>query len=304
MSKLVLAILVSICLVSEGWCVVTVTAETNRTEVRVGDRLQVTVRATRPDSLNEAVPAHAGLQLGPEWETGAQTAESERADSAGLVKTWHFELRALAETTATITPIVLLGGAPVDGPPLATNRVLGPTLTVKISKARELPAWVPHPRTLAVVFGLAVAVFTALRAWRRRRQNAPRTPKTPLQEAMAMMAEVHTNCRIDRASRFFADVERVISGYLSRRTGRPLVSATAAEMACLAARQVRDPEVLADLQTILQRCTTARFSGAKPDFQLLAHTEELALNTLERLDAVWVTDTPSGGQAVQGQDGT
>lgn len=293
MSRLIAACFVALLTVNLASAVVTVTAESDKNSIRVGERIEVTVHAIWPDSPTEAAPSHAGLQLGPEWGAGAQTVESEHADSTGLVKTWHFELSALAETTSTITPVVILADPAPGAPPLATNRVLGASLTVTILPAKVRPWWLPRPRTIALIFALATAVFTILAALRRRRRNKPRPIRTPFQDATAMMEEVHANCRIDRAPRFFADVERVLTGYLSRRTGRSLGSATAPEVARLAAEHVHDALTISDLQTILQRCTTARFSGAKVDFPVLAQTEEMTLSVLERLEAAWVTDTPS-----------
>lgn len=292
MSKLYGTLLILLCLVQTGRATITVTARSDRAEVRAGDKLRVTVDARR--AATDPAPSHAGLQLGPEWEAGAQTAESERTESTGLVKTWHFELTARAETTSTITPVVILAvGSPTDAP-LATNRVLGPPITVIIKPIKIRPWWIPHPRTIAILAGIATAAFTIVRGLRRQRQNRPRPALTALQEAMAMMQEVHANCREDRAPRFFADVERVLTGYLSRRMARPLGSATASEIAAMVSRHVADTQTIADLQEILQRCTTVRFSGAKADIGQLAETEDLTLSVLERLDAVWVTDSPIG----------
>lgn len=301
MSKLYGTLLILLCLVQTGRSTISVTATSDRAEVRIGDKLRVTVDARR--AAVDPAPSHAGLQFGPEWESGAQTAESERADSAGLVKTWHFDLTARSETTSTITPVVILAAASTGDVPLATNRVLGPPITVTIKPARIRPWWIPHPRTIAILAGIATAAFTIVRGLRRRRQNRPRPARTPLQEAMAMMQEVHANCREDRAPRFFADVERVLTGYLSRRMARPLGSATASEISAMASRYVDDREVIADLQSILQRCTTVRFSGTKADFGQLAETEDLTLSVLERLDAVWVTDSP-GDETSMGMDRT
>lgn len=301
MSKLFWTVYILLSVWQTASATIDVTASSDRSELHVGDKLQVTVTATRVGS--DPAPSHAGLQFGPEWEAGAQTAESERADSAGLVKTWHFELTARAETTSTISPVVILATTTLDGQPMATNRVLGPPITVTIKPQRIRPWWIPHPRTLAILAGIATAAFTIVRGLRRRRQNRPRPMLTPLQEAMAMMEEVHSNCREDRAGRFFADVERVLTGYLSRRMARPLGSATASEISAMASRHVSDREVIADLQSILQRCTTVRFSGTKADFGQLAETEDLTLSVLERLDAVWVTDSP-GDETSMGTDRT
>lgn len=290
MSKPLGTLLILLCLVQVGQSTVSVTATSDRAEVHIGDKLRVTVDARR--AAGDPAPSHAGLQIGPEWDAGAQTAESERAESDGLVKTWHFELTARAETTSTITPVVILAAVPSGAEPLATNRVLGPPITVLIKPARIRPWWIPHPKTIAILAGIAASAFAIVRGLRRRRQNRPRPTLTPLQEAMAMMQEVHANCREDRAPRFFADVERVLTGYLSRRMARPLGSATASEMAAMVSRHVADKQTIADLQTILQRCATVRFSGAKADFGQLAETEDLTLSVLERLDAVWVTDSP------------
>ena len=294
MPKSLLKFLIVLLYASSSRAAIKVTAEIDQASVHVGDRVIVTVRAMRSTSPGEPTPSHAGLQLGPEWTSGAQTAESERPDSAGLVKTWHFELTAFAETLSTITPIVILAAPPPDAPQLATNRVLGPSLTVTIKPKRVRPWWIPHPKTLAILAGIATAAFTIVRGLRRRRQNRPKPAMTAYEEALAMMEEVHANCREDRAQRFFADVERVLSGYLSRRMGRPLGSSTATEMATLAARHVADPATLADLKAILGQCTTARFSGAKTDFRNLAETEEKTRSVLERLDSLWVIDTSEG----------
>jgi hypothetical protein len=301
MSKLFGTVLILLGLCRAANATINVTAASDRTEVHVGDKLQVTVTAMR--SANDPAPSHAGLQVGPEWEAGAQTAESERADSVGLVKNWHFELTARAETTSTIAPVVILAAANIDGQPLATNRVLGPPITVTIKPERIRPWWIPHPRTLAILAGIATAGFTIVRGLRRRRQNRPRPMRTPLQDAMAMMEEVHANCREDRAGRFFADVERVLTGYLSRRMARPLGSATASEISAMASRYVSDKQTIADLQSILQRCSTVRFSGARADIGRLAETEDLTLSVLERLDAEWVTDSP-GDETSKGTDRT
>jgi len=294
MSKLILTLCAILMFVPSAHAAISVTAEVDRQSVRVGDRVRVTVQATRTNAPDEPTPSHAGLQLGPEWEAGAQTAESERSDSTGRVKTWYFELTAVAETTSTITPVVILAQPPPEGLQLATNRVLGPPLSVTIQPPEVRPWWLPHPTTIGIIAGLAVSAFTVVRALRRRRQNRPRPVLSPYQEAMAMMEEVHANCREDRAPRFFADVERVLSGYLSRRMGRPLGSATASEMAALVSTYVSDAQTKSDLQAILNRCTTARFSGAKVGFTVLAETEDLTRSVLERLDTLWVTVTPTG----------
>ncbi len=304
MSKILYIIGTSILAASVTHASVIVTAESDKISVHVGDRINVTVRATRSDSPDEPTPSHAGLQLGPEWEAGAQTAESERPDSTGRIKTWHFELVALSETLSTITPVVILAAPPPDAPQLATNRVLGPPLSVTIMPPKVRPWWLLHPRTIAVIAGLATTAFVIVRAIRRRKQNCPRPSLTPYQEATAMMEDVHANCREDRAPRFFADVERVLSGYLSRRMGRSLGSATASEMAAMASRHVSDAPTIADLQAILRRCTTARFSGAKMDFRMLTETEEMTRSILERLDGMWVTDTPSTAHGEQGRTET
>ncbi len=270
---------------------ISVTAEADRTTVRVGDRVHIKVEARRSADPAEPIPSHAGLQIGPEWSSGAQTAESERADANGFVKIWHFELLAVSETTSVITPVVILSTPPPGEPPLATNRVLGAPLSVTIKSELVRPWWLPHPLTLGVIAGLAITASLVVRAIRHRRLNRPRPVYTPYQEAMAMMQEVHANCREDRAIRFFVDVERVLTGYLSRRSGRPLGSATATEIAALAEEYVRDSQTVADLRMILQRCTTVRFSGAKADFGGLAETEELTRSVLERLELGWVTDS-------------
>lgn len=303
MSKLILAIGLVVCLVTPLPAAISVTAEADRISVHVGDKILVTVKALRTSDPAEPTPSHAGLQVGPEWQSGAQTAESERADSVGLVKTWHFELTALSETTSTIAPVIILAAPSAGAAPLATNRVLGPPISVEIKPQRIRPWWIPHPRTIAIIAGIAAAAFTIVRGLRRRRQNRPRPMLTPLQEAMAMMAEVHANRREDRAGRFFADVERVLTGYLSRRMARPLSSATASEISAMASRYVSDKQTIADLQSILQRCTTVRFSGAKADIGRLAETEDQTLSVLERLDAVWVTDSP-GDETSMGTDRT
>lgn len=294
MSKAILtgALFITLFSATTTFAAVRVISEVDRTNVRVGEKVEVTVSAIRSHGDIDPPPSHAGLQLGPEWESGAQTAESERADSSGLVKVWHFELMAVIETTSTITPVVILSNLAAGGEPLATNRVLGPPITVSILPPKVRPWWMPHPATLGALVAVAAAAFVLVRVVRRRRLNRPRLILTPYQEAMAMMAEVHANCREDRATRFFGDVERVLTGYLSRRTGRPLGSATASELAALASRYVDDPQTIADLQLILHRSTTARFSGAKIDHAQLAETEELMRRVLERLDARWVTDTP------------
>ncbi len=294
MSKAIFTTYAVLCLTPLAHSGISVTAEVDKHSVRVGDRVRVTVQALRSNAPDEPTPSHAGLQLGPEWEAGAQTAASERADSNGRVKTWYFELTAVAETTSTIAPVVILAQPPPDAPQLATNRVLGPPLSVTIQPPKVRPWWLPHPTTIAIITALATVAFIVVGALRRRRQNRPRPVLTPYQEAMAMMEEVHANCREDRAPRFFADVERVLSGYLSRRMGRALGSATASEMAALVSGYVSDAQTKSDLQAILSRCTTARFSGAKVNFAVLAETEELTRSVLERLDTLWVTVTPTG----------
>lgn len=291
MSKTIVLLFFSWLLATSSYATLTVTAVSDKESVRIGDRVIITVHAKRTDPATDPSPSHAALHLGPEWEAGSQSADSERMDSTGITKTWRFELIAISETLATITPVVILGVPPADAPPLATNRILGSPITVTIHPPKQRPWWLPHPITVAALFGVATAAFTIVRVIRRRRQNRPRPVLTPLMEALAMMEDVHASCREDRAGRFFADVERVLTGYLSRRMGRPLGSATASEIAVLASRHVADSGTIHDLQAILSRCTTARFSGAKVDFQTLVETETLTMSVLERLDAVWVTDT-------------
>lgn len=298
MSKVILTVMILGIGATSSYATISVTSEVDKNSVRVGEQINVTVHAHRSHSSDEPTPSHAGLQLGPEWEAGAQTAESEKSDSTGRVKTWHFELTAVAETSSTITPVVILAQSPPGATPLATNRVLGPTLTVTINPPKARPWWLPHPLTLAILAGLATMAFIVVRAIHRRQQNRPRPVLTPYQEAMAMMEEVHANRREDRAPRFFADVERVLSGYLSRRMGRPLGSFTASELAAMVSNYVPDAATKADLQTLLTRCTTARFSGARTEFRILAETEDLTRSVLERLDTLWVIDTPTGETSV------
>jgi hypothetical protein len=301
-SKTLTTVVVCFGLCASAQAAVTVTAESDRAQLHVGDKLLVTVRASRPDHRLEPIPSHAALQLGAEWQAGTQTAESEQLAGGERIKVWHFELTALEPLTSSITPVVILTQDQPDAPALVTNRVLGAPIAVEILPARVRPWWLPHPTTIALVAGIAVSVFAAALYWRRRRQRAPRRASlTPLQEALAMMQEVHANCREDRAARFFADVERVLTGYLSRRLARPLNAATASEIAARTRPHVSDGAAVDLLQVVLLRCSVARFSGAPAEHAILARTEEEALAVLERLDAGWVSKDSSGATSPSGK---
>ena len=266
---------------------VSVRAEADRVSVRVGDGLTVTVRATRSNSEDEPIPTHASLEIGPEWETGSQQAESEIRTDSTRVKTWRFALTARMAGQFTITPMVLLTPSS-SGAVLSTNKVLGPPVSVEILPLQERSKAI---RVVMIGAILAVMIFGSIgifRVLQRRRARRPRAPESPLQEALSMMEEVHANCREDRATRFFADVERVIHGYLSRRLGRSLTGATGAEVVAIASEYLIDDATVTDLREVLRRCTTWRFSGGKADHATLADTEALTLSVLERLDAMWV----------------
>jgi hypothetical protein len=275
---------------------VSVQAETNHASVRVGDSLTVTVRATRDKTDDEPIPTHASLEIGPEWETGSQQAESEIEIDSARVKTWRFALTARMAGQYAITPMVLLTQSPT-GAPLSANKVLGPSVDVEILPPKEASKAL---RVVTVGAILAVMLFGAVgifRAIQRRRVRVPKTPESPLDEALSMMEEVHSNCREDRATRFFADVERVIHGYLSRRIGRSLTGATGAEIVAIASEYLVDAATVGDLREVLRRCTTWRFSGGRADHATLADTEALTLSVLERLDAMWVPKQSSARNA-------
>ena len=275
---------------------VSVQAGADRASVRVGDALTVTVRATRGISADEPIPTHASLEIGPEWETGSQLAESEIQTDSTRVKTWRFELTARIAGQFAITPMVLLTPSS-SGAVLSTNKVLGPPVNVEILPLQERSKAI---RVVMVGAILAVMMFGAVGIFRviqRRRAQRSSAPETPLDEALSMMEEVHSNCREDRATRFFADVERVIHGYLSRRIGRSLTGATGAEVVAIASEYLIDDATVADLREVLRRCTTWRFSGGRADHATLADTEALTLSVLERLDAMWVPKQSSAANA-------
>jgi hypothetical protein len=105
-----------------------------------------------------------------------------------------------------------------------------------------------------------------------------------------MLEGIREHRRIDRAERYFADVEGIVYGYLARRLGRARPVTTASEAVTLARDQADDPEVLKDLEELLTRCAHTRFGGESAGFEELAGIEGKVREVLERLDAIWVSD--------------
>jgi len=274
-----------------------VAATADRSRLRVGEAVTITVHATRADTLSEPPPLQALLNVGAEWRRAGQSVVSSPGQSSAT-KSWEFQLVAVTPGKTQIFPAIVT--ADPSGQPGATLPINGAPVAIEILPESHIARWL-----LAAVSLLAAGagVYRAVRVFRRRaRRRLRHELPPPLVEALGMMDEIMANCREDRAVRFLTDLERVIHGYLSRRLGQSLAGATTGEIVGLASRVIVDRDLLAALDDLLRRCGTIKYAGWRGTYADLESAARQTRETLERLDRAWVTsDSPSAHSADSGK---
>jgi hypothetical protein len=261
-----------------------VTAQADVQAVRVGEKVTVTITATRSDSLGDPQFAGAGIQAGPSWKLGGQLTQSPTRIGAHIVKSWRFDLLAASPDSTRVIPVVYLGGDPSLGH--RADSILGAPLYLIIMPAPVRPVW---PWFVGAALVVSVPAYLIVRSLRKKRDDPFERPVgSPLEEALEMLEAIRVNRREDRAQRYLADLERVLDGYISKRTGQSLAGMTATEVADLVGQKINDQEVRDLLWTVLQVCVASRFGGVQIPIGALVALDERALQTLERMDKEWV----------------
>jgi hypothetical protein len=261
-----------------------VTAQADVHAVRVGEKVTVTITATRSDSLGDPQFAGAGIQAGASWRLGGQLTQSPSRLGSQVVKTWQFELLAASPDSTRVIPVVYLGGDPSLGH--RADSILGAPLYLTIMPAPKRPVW---PWFAGAALAVSIPAYLIVRSLRRKREEGFERPVgSPLEEALEMLEAIRVNRREDRAQRYLADLERVLDGYISRKTGQSLAGMTATEAADLVGQKINDQEVRDLLWTVLQVCVASRFGGVQIRIEALVDLDERARQTLERMDSKWV----------------
>ena len=264
-----------------------VTAQANVHSVRVGQKVTVTITATRSDPLGDPQFAGAGIQVGPMWRMGGQMTQSPSQIGSQIVKTWQFELvarRGGSPDSTRVIPVVYLGSDPSLGQ--RADSILGAPVYLTIMPLPRRPLW---PWIVGAALAVSIPAYFIGRSLRRKSDLLFEHPVgTPLDEALEMLEAIRVNRREDRAQQYLADLERVLDGYISRKTGQSLAGMTATEVADLVGQKIKDQEVRGLLWTILQICAASRFGGVRTGIETLVALDERARQTLERMDSVWV----------------
>ncbi|MBI5868741.1 MAG: hypothetical protein HZB43_10740 [candidate division Zixibacteria bacterium] len=261
-----------------------ITAKADTAKVRVGQKVVITISGSRSDSSGDPQFAGAAINAGPAWKLGGQITQSPTRVGDQIVKNWRFELVALTPESSRVTPVVYLGGDPSLGH--RADSILGAPVLLIILPAPQRPIW---PWVAGAIIAVAVPAFLIFRSIKKRREEVFERPLgTPLEEALEMLAAIRANRREDRVERYLADLERLLEGYVSRRTGETLTGRTAAEIVAIVATKSAKPETLEALNAILQTCAAARFGGARVSIETLVSLDDQARQTLEQMDSEWV----------------
>jgi hypothetical protein len=264
-----------------------VTAQANVHAVRVGEKVTVTITATRSDPLGDPQFAGAGIQVGPMWRMGGQMTQSPSRIGSQIVKTWQFELvarRGGSPDSTRVIPVVYLGSDPSLGQ--RADSILGAPVYLTIMPPPKRPVW---PWFAGAALAVSIPAYLIVRSLRKKREEGFERPVgSPLEEALEMLEAIRVNRREDRAQRYLADLERVLDGYISRKTGESLAGMTATEAADLVGQKIKDQEVRDLLWTVLQVCVASRFGGVQIRIEALVALDERARQTLERMDSKWV----------------
>ncbi|HUU46650.1 MAG TPA: hypothetical protein VM118_13040 [Acidobacteriota bacterium] len=254
-------------------------------DTHVGETITITVEASRDTSVWGTSFSDAALIIDEHWRPGGQTVGSEKTTGDRVTKTWQLELDAIYPGTTVVVPVVYLSRRAGDLD-LGRDSVVGTAATIVIWPE-------PGPARWPWFVGLAVALAALIKIARMAQERWRRSIETrrplppPLTEALQMLDEARADRRADRARQYFTDVERIVYGYLSRRLGRALPAATAAEAADLVSPHVGDGEAVGMMRDVLTRCAAARFGGRRMEFEEMARMEETLRAALERLDASW-----------------
>ncbi len=273
-----------LCLTAGHACALQVTAKADTARVRVGQKVVITVSGSRSDASGDPQFAGAAINAGSAWKLGGQITQSPTRVGDQIVKNWQFELIALTPESSRVTPVVYLGGDPSLGH--RADSILGAPVLLIILPIPQRPIW---PWVAGAIAAVAVPAFLIFRSIKKRREEVFERPLgTPLEEALEMLAAIRANRREDRSERYLADLERLLEGYVSRKTGETLTGRTAAEIVAIVASKSAKPETLEALNAIMQTCAAARFGGARVSIETLVSLDDQARQTLEQMDREWV----------------
>jgi len=260
--------------------------------VRVGDTVDITIEAGISLLPKDAVFTGAEVWPDAHWKRGGQSVSTAYLRAMRMTKSWTFRLVAQSPGLTRMRPVVYYRqeGAAADQP---RDSIVAEYLRVSIVErpSRGIIPWM-GVGFAALILAAAVGVL-AMR--NRRARTRSMTVLTPLEETRQMLTTAAANRREDRGPRYIEDLERIILGYLSRRLGHTVTSATASDVARLLSTTIRDPALTAQLTAHLKRCGELRFSGARVESNEMVDLEEQIRALLEQLDAAWVSSGPTHG---------
>jgi hypothetical protein len=253
--------------------------------VHVGESISVGLDVVRDPAAGDQELVDATLSIDAHWRAGGKAVGTAKSVGDLVAKRWQFDLIAHLPGTTKVIPIVYLASGDEFTGAYRDSLVAVPVSLVILPEPG--PARWPWLAAGAAALAVGFRVIQAIRRRRRRSAAAPRELPSPLEEALQMLDEARVNMRIDRADRYFADVERICIGYLTRRLERPLPAMTPAELAALIEPHVSGREMVSSLRDVLTRCAATRFSGARGSFEEMEQIGREARSALEHLDIAW-----------------
>lgn len=267
-----------------------INSEVSRDLVEIGDVVTITLSANLSDEGEAVHVVGADIVIDEHWDHRGQSIMSGWDDDGRPSKRWTFELLAMDSGRSEIFPIIHFELANISGGSLPDS-VVGDPITIVIVVPQETSSW---PWIVAGATVVGIAFWRGIRAIRRKRQLAVVVPlPEPFDEACQMLEAATANCREDRAVEYLSDVERILLGYLSRRCGRPLLTATPDEIVKIISDYLVKPLALDQLRAILSDCTDARYGGGRPVYDQLVELQERARSVLEQLNDSWVKVHPA-----------
>jgi len=285
---------------------VRVEASASKTEVAVGERFVVEVKATGPPGTSYAFPgeiqnAAAELRSAVSEPTAPpasplpagvhryDAAVFELSDAEVPALTVKYRLPDGREGEATTEPVALqiVSRLPKDADPQKIADVRGP-LALAIGGA----FWVA---LAVVVVGLAALVF-----WLVRRRRAPTAaaaappPLDPALEARTALAALVASDLLVRADHrgFYIALTAIAKRYLERRLGAPVLEMTTAEMVAFLRDSPKAPGLVGPMRDLAGAADQIKFArGAGLTAEAERHTEAVR-GMIETVEAAFAPPPP------------